>query len=119
MRTRGIMKSRLPVQGLTLVCLVGHAILVSATHSHSILRPGFIESGAASGSHSDSQTAPHDEGCPCCQLQRSLTNLYVHPGPTLPDLLPERATCCFVPANEDTNGSSVTFHERAPPRLRA
>src|SRR5215470_4688361 len=109
MCVRGIIKSRSLVRGLTLICLVGHGILVGATHSHSILNPSSAEPGVAAVSSSNSQITPYDEGCPSCQLQRSLTGLYAHPASLLPNLLWGPVICHSVAASEHTNGSSVTF----------
>ena len=116
MKTRGKQNSN-AIRTLALLCLIAHALFVSATHFHSIGRSDLSAAAQIaatdSGSHGATDTSG-DSHCVSCRLQRNFISDLRTPSVIL-ELIPKGLICETFVSTPYLRGPFLTVSDRAPP----
>ena len=116
MKMSGNQKSNV-IRTLALLCLVAHALFVSATHFHGIDRLNSSAARAIAATGSDPHSATDTSGdshCISCRLQRNFISDLRTPTVIL-ELIPKGLICETFLSTPCLRGPFLTVSDRAPP----
>jgi hypothetical protein len=105
------------IRTFALLCLVAHALFISATHFHSIDRSNSPAAAQITAAGSDSRGATDTSGdshCISCRLQRNFISDLRTPSVTL-ELIPKGVVSETTISTPCSRGPFLTLSDRAPP----
>lgn len=105
------------IRTLALLCLIAHALFVSATHFHGIDRLYSSAAAAIATTDGDSHSATDTSGdshCISCRLQRNFISDLRTPSVTL-ELFPKGLICETFLSTPCLRGPFLVVSDRAPP----
>lgn len=112
-------RARSFARAIILLCLIGHASLVTLTHHHGRAQvvPRNTLSRVEADTNNDSNGpfgSSRDKCCPSCCLQRTFVS-NIQPNSILPDLCLEQISAELFIAEPSFKGLFLVVSDRAPP----